>query len=269
MTPKGPGTTAILIAMAIVGSPHSSKLSKLVDSEQKEWAEAFLKQIGKTGRFLAFLAKSKAFMLLMSVLERVVLPEIRAHWFSRKKWFEAKAQAQINQGISRIVILGPGMDSLGPRLAQKNPGIEVMEFEHPHIWKFRKRLQDRFPKNCTLEKADLCTQSGLEKVLAASDEKPTLVLAEGVLMYIDKEQVIKLMERSSQKSIWLYSAMLGAEKPAFRQQGLFVSKLLRSTKEKFRWGENPTRPVCTSLQFLETATYKESGEVWHLAKKIS
>ncbi|MBW2252798.1 MAG: class I SAM-dependent methyltransferase, partial [Deltaproteobacteria bacterium] len=100
----------------------------------------------------------------------------------------------INDGATQILVLGAGYDTLGWRLAPEFSGVNFFEIDHPAT----ARLKDRGikamgrQKNFRLIAEDLGKRK-LSDVLTTDkswgQSAPTVIIAEGLVMYLPPEAV--------------------------------------------------------------------------------
>ncbi len=154
-----------------------------------ELCEAFLGG-SFSDRLLAASARHPLTRIFWRGVERMTLPGIISHYWRRKRWIEKRCRHAIAEGFQRLVIIGAGLDTLGIRLARDFEQLEVLELDHPATQRLkRSALGGKEPKNLTFEPLDLSKEA---LPLTLLDNKPTLFILEGVLMYLSPDDVSRL-----------------------------------------------------------------------------
>jgi methyltransferase (TIGR00027 family) len=181
-------TTAKLIAAAMVLLHNDPRTQNLVAAQTAELSERCL---SGSDRWLPASARHAATRALWLALERRLLPGIVRHFALRKRWIEQRCRAAIADGATRIIVLGAGFDALGHRLALENDRIEVIEIDHPATQAVKRAAIGSHPLRfmaCDLGR------DGLPATLSA-DTRRTVVIAEGLLMYLGEPAVMRLFDQ--------------------------------------------------------------------------
>ena len=118
----------------------------------------------------------------------------------RKRFCEQQVRDGIAAGAGQVLVLGAGYDTIGWRLASEFPGVDFFEIDHPATARLKARgigaMGDR--SNLHLIAEDL-GQRRLVDVLQADDvwnpTAPTVIVAEGLLMYLPPEAVGALFDQ--------------------------------------------------------------------------
>ena len=115
----------------------------------------------------------------------------------RKAFFERQVREGISSGATQVLVLGAGYDTLGWRLAPEFPGVSFFEIDHPATARLKAKgiATMGCPDNLYLLAEDLGDKQ-LVDVLTEHrlwDAKVrTVILAEGLVMYLLPEAVLKL-----------------------------------------------------------------------------
>jgi methyltransferase (TIGR00027 family) len=186
--PQQASTTAKLIAAAMVMLHNDPRTRGLVAAEAAELSERCLRG---SDRWLAASARHPVSRAVWLALERRLLPGIVRHFALRKRWIEQQCRAAISGGATRVIVLGAGFDALGTRLGLENKAIEVIEVDHPAT-QAAKRAAVK-PRPLRFITCDL----GRDELPAALMNAPrkTVVIAEGLLMYLDEPVVHRLFDQ--------------------------------------------------------------------------
>jgi len=213
-------------------------------------AAALCQQFLSTNRTDRWLAKSAAHPLTRALwrgVERIIQPGIMMHFWNRKRWIERHCRAAIANGFERIVVIGAGFDTLGYRLADEFPQLDIIEIDHPATQGV-KRLAlagDKVapPPNLRFVARDLSIEQLPLDML--NDGKPTIFIMEGVLMYLSSDDIGRLFatlrELSAERMQILFSFMTkwpdGGS--GFRPRSRIIEYWLAWRSEPFTWAIEP------------------------------
>jgi methyltransferase (TIGR00027 family) len=193
-------------------------------------------------------------------LERLTHPGIMRHYLLRKRWIEAQCRLALQQGVTRVIVMGAGLDTLALRLAPEFPEVAWMEIDHPATQDFKRQGLSQaglqLPANLTLLSVDLST-SPLPAALL-QDTRPTLVVIEGVLMYLEEADVaallrdqIRALSTARVRLIFSHMVRWPQGRPGFRPSSWWVDQWLAWRAEPFLWTMAPQAlaPWLLSLGF--------------------
>lgn len=169
-------------------------------SLNRRLARQALQSSGWRGRLLLRLLNWRCGRTLLTGLLQLSLPGIMAHYHWRKQHIASWVQQHIEQqGIQQLVIVGAGFDGLGATLSAKYKQMQVIEIDRPATVNVKLAALQRLnvlPPNLCIKAADL-TCCSVRQLLADSVEflpdRATLVLAEGVLMYLTAPAIKALL----------------------------------------------------------------------------
>ncbi len=190
------------------------------------------------------------FRALLHGLERAILPGLLLHYALRKRSLEQVARRSLDEGFARVVVLGAGFDTLALRLHEERPDVTFVEVDHPATQSVKREALARrgLPRdNLRLVPADLARDS-LGGILGGDGHgKPpdTLVIAEGLLMYLGPEEVEALFrslrEAACARLRVAFTFMEADESGRGRFKGArpLVDLWLRRRGEPFRWALRP------------------------------
>ncbi len=128
---------------------------------------------------------------------------MRAHLEARTRFFDDQVLSAIDAGISQVVILGAGYDDRALRF--RSPGVRFLEVDHPGTQADKRRRLERMGADLgalTLVPADFREDevgSALERSGHRAD-RPSLVLAEGLLVYLEPDTVVRLLADAAARS---------------------------------------------------------------------
>jgi O-methyltransferase involved in polyketide biosynthesis len=204
--------------------------------------------------------------------ETWTLPGISVHNALRKRWIEDAVREALASGRRQVLVLGAGFDTLAYRLHGEYPDVRWWEIDHPATQSVKRDALDDHGgvgDNFDLVAADF-SETTLGEVLGAladeasegaggSDRQertaydptaPTVVVAEGLLMYLSEEEVRALFRdvrrRTGPGSRVVGTALEPREdgRLTLRSDNEFGNRLLEvrlgRLGEPLRWGIEPT-----------------------------
>jgi methyltransferase (TIGR00027 family) len=249
-------STAKLIAASTILLASDPQTTALVAPGARALCERFLSGSG-ADRMLAKSASFAPTRALWRMLERMVLPGVMAHYWHRKRWIERRCRQSIADGFQRVVVIGAGFDTLALRLAAEFPHIDWIEIDHPATQAAKRcALGGELAPNLRFVATDLATNplpTGFFE-----DGRATLVIAEGVLMYlaagaIDRLfQAIATMRAPSLRMVFSFMSKWPDGSTGFLPRSKWVERWLAWRSEPFAWSIEPQR-IGGFLQRFELA----------------
>lgn len=186
--------TAYVVAASVSRLGARPRWRTLLDQDAWSLADAF-RRLAPDAPAKRLIARMPG-PLLVGLLEAAFVPGMAYHYLFRKRLIEVEARRLIAGGVRQVVVLGGGFDSLSLRLAKEHPDLTVVEVDLPSNqarkrWTLRE-IGHEVPPNCHLVAADLAERT-LDELVAATPavrpERATLVVIEGVLMYLKEPEV--------------------------------------------------------------------------------
>lgn len=125
----------------------------------------------------------------------------------RKKEIEKQTRQLLQEeGVTQVIVLGAGLDVLSLKLAPEYSHIKFIEIDREESQNFKRQAFDsahtKFPKNIEYLAADL--QNPLAQILGTSKfhdpKSKTLWIAEGFLMFIPEDSVIRIFREMRENS---------------------------------------------------------------------
>ena len=118
----------------------------------------------------------------------------------RKRLMQDEVLEAIAGGATQVLVVGAGFDTLALRLAPAHPGVTFFEVDHPptqHAKRAAAAKLGALPANLRFVPADL-SKTSLGEALGAEPSWSTgaesVVVAEGVLMYLTEPDVVDFFE---------------------------------------------------------------------------
>lgn len=234
-------STSMLVAAATVQRGRAQP-----GTEEVAIARACLAQCGGAGAVLLWLVDNAFGRLALAMLERVLLPGLRAHYAWRKRRIAQWARQACADGAAQVVLLGAGYDGLACTLAREHPGLRVFELDREASIAIKRRALHQLclhPSGLHLLATDLSYAdplAALRRSGAFDPKLPSLCIAEGVLMYLSQAQASVLLSALArdwaQPTIVATAMDLRDGRPCFHREHAWVRRWLRQRGEPFLWG---------------------------------
>ena len=247
-----PSSTALLIGKSILMSSADDIVSPLIPKAMVSYTREFIRAAygNWTVRILEILGSLKVTWAIVRFAERLTVPGMIVHYILRKRRLEEWLTTTLDDGVRQLIVIGAGLDTLGIRSAEKYKNINVLEIDHPATQSIKRKAVDfgfiKQPENfemlaCDLSKVSLGDALRLSK--RVNDSTSTMFVAEGLFMYLSKEDVagtISILKKFPLGSTFAFSYMQLDEnkRPAFCNQGALTTSWLDRKRERFVWGES-------------------------------
>jgi methyltransferase (TIGR00027 family) len=243
-----PSHTAVKIGLWLVFLGQEPQLAALLPEGAVESTRRLMTAAGLLKPWHLSLFRSRAYRLFARWLERRMMPGQFLHVALRKRFIDDETRAGIAQGATQVLSAGAGFDTLCLRLAEEFPDVTFVEVDHPATQAAKRggvEALGPIPPNFHLHSADLAG-AGLEEALAAVDtwrrDAQSVVVAEGLLMYLDEADVCRFLE-AVRRNVAAGSRLLFTYMQADERGRLLLGKLgwlalasLEVVGEPLRWG---------------------------------
>jgi methyltransferase (TIGR00027 family) len=241
-----PSGTALLISASLVLLHRDPKFSSLVSKRAADLYEQVLENCSGRTRLSLALLRQRWVRSIATIIERITIPGILLHYALRKVCIKTLARFALVDGVTQVVVIGAGFDSLNLELEPDFPTIDFWEIDHPATQRFKLHaLSELGPNRVHFVPADL-NADGLDKeALIKSHFDParrTFWIAEGLLMYLREERVSSLMKAAASLSApasrfaFTFMEKLSDGRIRFHSQTKSVDWWLRRRGEPFLWG---------------------------------
>ncbi len=182
--------TALVIAKSTYLASLRQTLSLVVPPQASAISEWFVKDNAPDYRWL----QRAWYRALLRRMAELLLPGVELHYAARKRLIEREVRAALARGVRQVVVVAGGFDTLTYRLHDEFRDVQFFELDHPATQSCKRQSLDRNGQpaaNLNLFPADL-TRMPLGSALSnagVTADQPTVVVAEGVLMYLTTTQV--------------------------------------------------------------------------------
>jgi methyltransferase (TIGR00027 family) len=263
MKPAQASSTAKVIAASTILLESENRHAGIVAPDAAALCQLFLSGC-MMDRLLAKSAGHPWIRRFWRALEGLTLPGIIDHYWRRKRWLEERCRAAIAEGCGRVVILGAGFDTLGIRLSREFVGVDLIEMDHPATQNAKLRALAihgvTIPNNLGFTCLDLATEDPPTDLL---DDRFTLFILEGVLMYLPEHAVGRLfgfmqsLPRTRAKVLFSFMTKWPDGSSGFRPHSRLIHCWLAIRGEPFTWSIEPERIAGFlaehGFEWLETA----------------
>lgn len=223
---------------------RDEELKRLVPERRLEATIALLEACGVDTWDMLKCAEFSVFRKAVWALERALLPGMLTHYAVRKLRIEEVVRSCVAERFEQVVILGAGLDVLGMILHQDIPELCVVEIDQPETarWKWD-RIRNGLPLPERVA-TDLETE-GLESWLhlhsCFEPHRPTVFVAEGLLMYLSDEAVDRLFKSvaalagKGSRFVFTFMERYPDGRVRFGRQSPLIDFWLTRRGEPFRW----------------------------------
>lgn len=192
--------TAVKIGNGLVAIAQNPRMAPVLPKGAAETSERLMTRTGLLKPWELSLYRKQWFRNFLSFMERHTLPGGSLSIAVRKRFFDDEARAAIKAGVTQVLVVGAGFDTLAVRLASELPEVFFVEIDHPPTHEVKRRGVEALGacrSNLHLLGVDL-TSTSLEDALASLDgwqsNALSAVLAEGVLMYLEESAVSSFLD---------------------------------------------------------------------------
>jgi methyltransferase (TIGR00027 family) len=188
-----PSRTAYKVALNIVTLGAKPEMFKILPSGIVQATEKLLVASGAAGARTVRWASSQRMVSVYEAFDWMLPGQFEA-FAHRKAFCERQVRDGIGAGVTQILVLGAGYDTMGWRLASEFSGVNFFEIDHPATSRLKARGIDAMgePKNLSLIAEDLGKRE-LVDVLKANNSWDqgvrTVIVAEGLVMYLPPQAV--------------------------------------------------------------------------------
>jgi methyltransferase (TIGR00027 family) len=137
--------------------------------------------------------------LYIRLMDAIFIPGMVHHFLFRKRLIESQLVGALENGVRQVMVLGAGLDTLAVRMARKYRTVRFFEIDLPTTQRMKldicERIRHPIPSNCRFVEADLAQvalKTALQSESSFTPTEPTLVILEGVLMYLAESEVKSL-----------------------------------------------------------------------------
>ena len=199
MRTEKPSKTARKVALNIITLGAKRGMEEVLPPGMVDATAKLLVESGAVGRRAVCFSRSRIAVGIYLAFDWMMPGQFEA-FAHRKAFCERQVRKGIETGASQILVLGAGYDTLGWRLAPEFPKVNFFEIDHPATARLKAKGIEAMGRPANLHLiADDLGERQLVDVLCANVTwnpiAPTVVVAEGLLMYLPPEAVGALFEQ--------------------------------------------------------------------------
>ena len=188
MLKERPSNTARKVALNIVTLGSKQGMEKVLPPGVADATAKLLMESGAAGRRALRFSRSRMAVSIYLAFDWMMLGQFEAFAY-RKAFCERQVREGINAGADQVLVLGAGYDTIGWRLAQEFADVEFFEIDHPATADLKAKGIAAMGHRANLHLiAEDLGERKLVDVLYAnevwSNTSPTVIVAEGLLMYL-------------------------------------------------------------------------------------
>jgi methyltransferase (TIGR00027 family) len=188
-----PSRTALKVAFNIVTLGSKPGMEAILPSGIVDATAKLLVASGAAGARTVRWARSRRMVSVYEAFDWMLPGQFEA-FAHRKAFCERQARDGIDAGVSQILVLGSGYDTLGWRLAPEFSGVNFFEIDHPATARLKAKGIEAMGQrdNLFLIAEDLGKRELVDVLMtkASWDQNAqTVIVAEGLAMYLDPEAV--------------------------------------------------------------------------------
>lgn len=145
------------------------------------------------------LSRSRWYQRLIDWVVEPLGPGHLTYLALRKRFLDQETREAIQRGALQLLVVGGGFDTLALRIAREHRQVAVFEIDHPASQRVKVdavKALGGAPENLDFLAVDLAvTQlSDVMRDCGWNEQTPSVVVVEGVLMYLEKHAVESLFE---------------------------------------------------------------------------
>ena len=253
-------STAYTVLQGLVYIAKCTSHSYLVPDDMRRLGECVL-SASEEGRARLSALEKPTIRLKTGIREFIFLPGITLHYILRKRCIEEKTREAIAAGVTQVISLGAGFDSLAFRLSCEFPEVNFIEIDHPDTQKFKADAFDHAAEaqsglaNVKYLSVDFTHQNIEDRLLSFDPfdrSRPTLFISEGVTMYLTEDEVIHMFASirnlSGAGTRFVFTAVEPRESPRNNTR-LALFLYLKLIGEPIKWSmEGPLLPAFLEKQ---------------------
>jgi len=245
MLSEKPSKTARKVALNIVTLGAKRGMEEVLPPGLVDATAKLLVESGAVGRRGVRFSRSRMAVAIYLTFDWMLPGQFEAFAY-RKAFFERQVRKGIEAGASQVLVLGAGYDTLGWRMAPACSKVNFFEIDHPATARLKAKGIEVMgqPTNLHLIAEDLSVRP-LVDVLGANARwnptAPTVIVAEGLLMYLPPEAVAGLFEQcaavtgSGSRMVFTYIGMRSNGTPDAGPWTWLVLWLLKVGGEPWLW----------------------------------
>ncbi len=240
---KNISNTAYIIADSLAKLSYATPWKEYISDEMRFLNKSFAHYAKRT--FIKRIINLLPLPASIFIMDTFFIPGMTYHYLFRKLLIDKQLNKSLSDGVKQVIILGAGLDTLAIRKAKEQPGINFFEIDLPGTQNAKVEILNKIeyliPSNCIFKPADL-SNTKLGTILLEDNRfntnAPTLIILEGVLMYLNESEVKNLFtdlyNLIDAKLIITFGAMTSSDcNKNWRVR--IINSLLHRSNEETKW----------------------------------
>jgi methyltransferase (TIGR00027 family) len=270
MRKEKPSKTARKVALNIVTLRAKHGMEEVLPPDIVDATAKLLVESGAVGQRAVRFSRSRMAVGIYLAFDWMMPGQFEA-FAHRKAFCERQVRKGIEAGANQVLVLGAGYDTLGWRLAPEFASVNFFEIDHPATVRLKAKGIEAMgqPTNLHLIAEDLGERQ-LVDVLHAdatwNSIAPTVIVAEGLLMYLPPEAVGALFEQCAEvtgagsRIAFTYVGTRSNGRPDAGPWTWLVLWLLKVVGEPWLWSI-PPEELCPFLNEHDWTTADDQTEL--------
>jgi methyltransferase (TIGR00027 family) len=249
MRTQKPSKTARKVALNVITLGARHEMEGILPPGIADATAKLLVESGVAGSWAVKFSRSKTAIGIYLAFDWMMPGQFEA-FAHRKAFIERQVRKCIEAGASQVLVLGAGYDTLGWRLAPEFSGVDFFEIDHPATARLKAKGITAMgkPVNLHLVAEDLGQRQLVDVLLSDNIWSPnakTVIVAEGLLMYLPPEAVGVLFEQcaavtgADSQFVFTYIGSLPNGTPDAGPWTKMVMWLLNAAGEPWLWSIVP------------------------------
>lgn len=242
-----PSATAALVLKALLFAAYDANHGGVVSSDAAAWSKSLAARALSLPRLFLFAVRNPPCRWLFMRVEGLLNSGFILHVAARKAFIDRLGRAHIAGGARQIIVIGAGYDTFALRAAGHYRDVPCFEIDHPRTQAVKRLALANapIPGNLSFVSADLSMQS-ITDVLSEQGrfdrQRNTLVVIEGVLMYLPEHAVQRLFKElislfgNGVTCVFTFMERRSDGDIQFATAHPAVNWWLRRKRERFLWG---------------------------------
>ena len=262
-----PSTTARKVALNVVTLGSKPGMEEVLPAGLVETTAELLVASGAASRAAVRFSRRRFAVSIYEAFDWMMPGQFEA-FAHRKAFCERQVREGIEGGATQVLVLGAGYDTIGWRLAPQFAGVEFFEIDHPATARLKAAgVGVMGPRDNLHLIAEDLSERRLVDVLGADrswDPKTaTVIVAEGLLMYLPPEAVEDLFDQCraitgpGSRMAFTYVGSGDDGRPDAGPRTGLVLRILRATGEPWLWSIPPERLG----RFLQDRGWRDAPEL--------
>jgi len=245
---KKPSQTAVKVALNIVALGHLEKLKEVLPENIVDATVNILYASEATNVRKIKMHQSPNIIGIYRKFDWLLPGQFEALGY-RKSIFERNVKEAIEKGVSQVLVLGSGFDTLCYRLSSKFPNIKFFEIDHPDTAIYKSNGMEKLVKaeNHYILQEDLSKKKLIDVLENYEDwdiDTKSIITAEGLLQYLPPSSVNELFKQCAivtgegSKIAFTYIGRASNGKPDAGPRSRIMLWILKLYGEAWLWATN-------------------------------